>query len=71
MNLGKFVIELVVATVKLAPKLYDDFKKAGFEDAKELRKAKVTVYVAFEGGEGDAVKTQRELEAQLPAGWGD
>jgi hypothetical protein len=61
-----FIAELLVAVVKLAPELYEKFKSAGYDDAVELRKASVKVYIAFGGEEGDAVKKQRELEALLP-----
>lgn len=34
--------------------------------AEELRNKSITVSIAFGGGEGDAVKVLREIEADLP-----
>lgn len=56
--------------VKLVPSLIDIIAEAigdgGEAKAEELRKQPITVSIAFGGGEGEAVKVQREIEGNLP-----
>lgn len=52
LSIGKTVIELVIDLVRDSGK-----------DVKDLRNAKVEVSVSFGGGEGEAVKAQREISS--------
>lgn len=58
----EFALEIVPKLVMEIIKLCQDTGK----DVKEMRKLPMTVSVSFGGGEGDAIKVQREIEALLP-----
>jgi len=62
------VAGIVVAILaKAAGPLYEFIKSEidGGADAEELRKKPVSFYITFGGGEGDAVKVQREVESEM------
>jgi len=54
--------EGVPALIDMAQEMYN----AGKEDAEKYRNQSITISVSFGGGEGEAVKAQRTIEAKLP-----
>lgn len=64
MDKFKLAMELLA---RLAIPMYEFIKNEidGGADAQKFRDEPVTVYVAFEGGEGDAVKAQRLVEDDM------
>lgn len=66
MEIWTFAASLLGSVLKMVPDLYEQFKNAGYEDVAGLRKADIRLSVAFGGGEGEAIESQRELEALLP-----
>jgi len=58
--------------VEAIPALVDLIKSAidaGEDEAQKLRDQPITISISFGGGEGEAVKYQRTIEAKLPNGF--
>jgi hypothetical protein len=53
--------------LRIAPKIYEFIKDEidGGADAEKFRKEPVTVYIAYGGKEGEAVKVQRLVESDM------
>lgn len=62
-----WLFNVVKTAIEAAQAIYDTWEADG-KDVKDLAKGSWKVSVSFQGGEGDAIVEQRDIEAMLPDG---